>query len=290
MSLSIKTWGRFSSFLREPSPRLNMKRIGLIAGNKKFPLLIAASARQKGCEIIAIAIKGDTCPKLKKLVDKIYWLKLSEFSKMFEIFKSENIDEVIMAGQISPFRLFSKEINKSPDLREILANLKDKKADSLFGAVAQKLESHGLKLLDSTTFIQEYLPKKGMLTKIEPDFDTWEDIYFGLKLAKAVADLGIGQTVAVKSKAIVAVEAFEGTDNLIRRSAKIGRGRVVIVKVSKPKQDMRFDIPVVGLNTVKNLVKAKAKCLAFEAGKTLFIDQEESVKLADKKGISIVAV
>lgn len=267
-----------------------MKRIGLIAGNRKFPLLFAKSARGKGCEIIAVAIKGDTCPKLRKLVDKIYWLKLSEFEKMFDIFKAEGIDGVVMAGQISPVRLFSREIQKSPALKEILNNLKDKKADSLFGAVAQKLEASGLKLLDSTTFIEEYLPKKGTLTKLEPDFNTWEDIYFGLNLARAVANLDIGQTVAVKSKAIVAVEAFEGTDNLILRSAKIGRGKVVIVKVSKPKQDMRFDIPVVGLNTVKNLVKAKAKCLAFEAGKTLFIDRAESIRLADRKGISIVAV
>ncbi|HNW39105.1 MAG TPA: UDP-2,3-diacylglucosamine diphosphatase LpxI [Candidatus Omnitrophota bacterium] len=267
-----------------------MKKIGLIAGNRKFPLLFAASARKKGCKIIAVAIKGDTSPKLKKLVDKIYWLKLSEFRKMFDIFKSEAVEGVVMAGQISPRRLFSKETQFSPELKQILDTLKDKKADTLFGAVAQRLEAAGLTLLDSTTFVEEYLPKKSTLTKLEPDFDTWEDIYFGLSLAKAVASLDIGQTVAVKSKAIVAVEAFEGTDNLIRRSGKVGRGKVVIVKVSKPKQDMRFDIPVVGLNTVKNLVRAKCKCLAFEAGKTLFIDRKESIRLADKKGLIIVAV
>ncbi len=267
-----------------------MKRIGLIAGNRKFPLLFAASAKRKGCEIIAIAIKGDTSPKIKKLVDKIYWLRLSEFSKMFDILKAEKVDGVVMAGQVSPHRLFSKEINRSKELKQILQNLKDKKTDTLFGAVAQKLEAAGLSLLDSTLFIEEYLPQKGTLTKCQPDFNTWEDVYFGLNLAKAVADLDIGQTVAVKSKAIVAVEAFEGTDHLIRRAGKIGRGKIVIVKVSKPKQDMRFDIPVIGLNTIKNLVKARAKCLAFEAGKTLFIDKEESVSLADKRGISIVAV
>jgi len=267
-----------------------MKKIGLIAGNRKFPLLFAAAARKKGCSIVAIAIKGDTSPKLKKLVDKIYWIGLSEFQKIFEIFKSEAVEGVVMAGQISPHRLFSKEINKSAELKEILQGLKDKKTDTLFGAVAQKLEAAGLSLLDSTTFIEEYLPKKGTLTKHQPDFNTWEDVYFGLSLAKAVASLDIGQTVAVKSKAIVAVEAFEGTDNLIRRAGKIGRGRIVIVKVSKPRQDMRFDIPVIGLNTIKNLVKAKARCLAFEAGKTLLIDREESIRLADKKGISIVAL
>jgi len=266
-----------------------MKKIGLIAGNRKFPLLFAASAQKKDCKIIAIAIKGDTSPKLKKFVDKIYWLRLSEFPKMFEIFKAEAVEAVVMAGQISPRRLFSQETQRCPQLKQILETLKDKKADTLFGAVAQRLEAAGLTLLDSTTFIEEYLPKKGTLTKQEPDFNTWEDVYFGLSLAKAVANLDIGQTVAVKSKAIVAVEAFEGTDNLIRRAGKIGRG-VVIVKVSKPKQDMRFDIPVIGLNTIKNLVKARCSCLALEAGKTLFIDQEESVRLAGRRGISIVAV
>lgn len=267
-----------------------MQKIGLIAGNRKFPLLFAQEARKKGCLIVAVAIKGDTSRKLKNLVDKIYWIGLAEFQKMFDIFKNEAVEGVVMAGQISPRRLFSKEIDKSPELKQILQSLKDKKTDTLFGAVAQKLEAEGLALLDSTTFVEEYLPKKGTLTKRQPDFDTWEDIYFGLSLARAVASLDIGQAVAVKSKTIVAVEAFEGTDNLIRRSAKIGCGNIIIVKVSKPKQDMRFDIPVIGLNTVKNLVKAHVKCLAFEAGKTLFLDQKESISLADKKGISIVAV
>ena len=267
-----------------------MEKIGLIAGNRKFPLLFAASAKKKGYTVIAVAIKGDTSPALKKLVDKIYWISLAEFHKIFAIFKSEGVKDVVMAGQISPVRLFSKEINRSAELKQILTSLKDKKADTLFGAVAQRLESEGFNLLDSTALIEEYLPKKGTLTKLQPDFDTWENIYFGLNLAKAVADLDIGQTVAVKSKAIVAVEAFEGTDNLIRRAGKIGRGKIVIVKVSKPKQDMRFDVPVIGLKTIKSLARARAGCLAFEAEKTLFIDKEKSLKLADKKGISIVAV
>jgi len=267
-----------------------IKKIGLIAGNRKFPLLFAACAKKNGCKVVAIAIKGDTSWKLKKLVDKVYWLRLAEFEKIFDIFKAEAVEGVVMAGQISPRRLFSRETQSSPQLRQLLEALKDKRADTLFGAVAKKLEAAGLSLLDSTTFIGEYLPQKGTLTKQEPDFSAWEDIYFGLNLAKAVANLDIGQTVAVKSKAIVAVEAFEGTDNLIRRSGKVGRGKVVIVKVSKPKQDMRFDIPVIGLNTVKSLVKARCRCLAFEAGKTLFIDQEKSIRLADRHGIAIVAV
>ncbi len=262
----------------------------MIAGNRKFPLIFAEGARRKGYSVIAIALKGDTSSSLERLADKTYWLKLSEFNKIFEIFKAEGVKDVVMAGQVSPARLFSREVAGSEVLKEILSALKDKRADTLFGAVAGKLESSGFNLLDSTTFVQEYLPVKGTLTRIQPDFDTWEDVYFGLNLAKAVAELDIGQTVAVKSKAIVAVEAFEGTDRLILRSGKIGRGKVVIVKVSKPKQDMRFDVPVIGLRTVANLARAHAKCLAFEAGKTIFIDRERSVRLADKKRISIVAV
>lgn len=267
-----------------------MKKIGLIAGNRKFPLLFAQAAKKKGYSIVAIAIRGETSPSLKRIVDKIYWISLSQFSRMFEIFKKEEISDVVMAGQISPGRLFSKEVNQDKELKEILESIKDKRADTIFGKIADKLKEAGLRLLDSTTFIDDFLPQKGTLTKCGPDLACWDDIYFGLNLAKAVANLDIGQTVAVKSKAIIAVEALEGTDNLIRRAGKIAHSGITVVKVSKPAQDMRFDIPVVGLNTVKNLIKAQARCLAIEAGKTLFIDRQESVKLADKKGIVIVAV
>jgi UDP-2,3-diacylglucosamine hydrolase len=267
-----------------------MEKIGLIAGNRKLPLIVASALKKNNFYTVAIAIKQDTSCKLKKLVDKIYWIGLEEFSSLFEIFKKEGIDKVIMSGQISPRRLFSKEIEKNEELKSLLKGIKDKKADTIFGAVAQKLKESGLELLDSTTFIKGLLPKKGTLTRQEPDFSEWEDIYFGLDLAKEIAYLDIGQTVAVKSKAVVAVEALEGTDNLIRRAGRIVRRGIIIVKVSKPKQDMRFDMPVVGLITVKNLIKAGARCLAIEADKTLFIDRETAIGLADRKGISIVAV
>ncbi len=267
-----------------------MDKIGLIAGNRKFPLLVASAAKKKGYAIVAVAVKGDTSPQLKKKVDKIYWLGLSEFSRMFEIFKKEGISKVIMAGQISPRRLFSGEITKDAGLKKLLEGIKDKKADTIFGAIAQKLSESGVELLSSTTFLEDYMPEKCSLTKHAPDFSLWEDIYFGLHLAKAIAYLDIGQTVAVKDKAIVAVEALEGTDNLIKRAGRITGGGATVVKVSKPMQDLRFDIPVVGLNTVKNLIKTDAACLAIEAGKTLFIDKEQSLKLANKKRLAIVAV
>lgn len=265
-----------------------MEKIGLIAGNRKFPLIFSAAARKNGFSVVAVAIKGDTSRGLIKLVDKIYWLGLDEFSRVFKVFKDEGITKVVMAGQISPRRLFSKEINKDPALADLLKSIRNKKADTIFGAIAQKLKEAGLTLLDSTTFIKDFLPAKGILTRVAPDSSLWEDIYFGLDLAKAVAALDIGQTVAVKDKAVVAVEALEGTDNLIRRAGMIARGGITVAKVSKPMQDMRFDIPVVGPGTIKNLIKAKAKSLVIEADKTLFIDKEESLRLADKHKICIV--
>lgn len=239
---------------------------------------------------MAIAIKADTCRCLSRYVDKIYWLGLNEFSRMFEIFKKEGVIKVVMAGQISPRRLFSKEVEQDPELSSLLASVKDKRADTIFGAIAGLLREAGLELSSSVSFLGDFFPKKGTLTKIEPSAEIWEDIRFGMELAKSVAYLDIGQSIAVKSGAVVAVEALEGTDNLIRRSGRLGRAGITVVKVSKPKQDERFDVPVVGLNTVKNLIKSGAKCLAIEADRVLFIDKEESIKLADKKGLSIVAV
>ncbi|MCX5710738.1 MAG: UDP-2,3-diacylglucosamine diphosphatase LpxI [Candidatus Omnitrophica bacterium] len=266
-----------------------MERLGLIAGNRKFPLIFAEGARRKGYAVVAIAIKKDTSPELKNLVDKIYWLGLSDFSSMFEIFKKEGVKNVVMAGQISPVRLFSKEISKDPLLKEILATVKNKKADTIFRAIADKLKERGFNLIDSTMFMEDYFPKKGLLIGENPSPEIWGDINFGVELAKEMGRLDVGQTVAVKDKAIAAVEALEGTDSLIRRAGKIARG-FTLVKVSKPNQDNRFDIPVVGLNTVKNLVRSGARCLAIEAGKTLFIDKGEALRLARRKGLIVVAV
>ncbi|MDD5254988.1 MAG: UDP-2,3-diacylglucosamine diphosphatase LpxI [Candidatus Omnitrophica bacterium] len=267
-----------------------MKKIGLIAGNRKFPLLFSAAAKKQGYYIAAVAIKGDTSWRLKKSCDKVYWLGLHEFSRMFDIFKKEGVSKIVMAGQISPRRLFSPEVTRDPVLKSLLEGIKDKRADTIFGAIAAKLKDAGFELLDSTTFLGEYLAPQGVLTRRQPSFREWEDIYFGMDLAKAVAYLDIGQTVAVKDKAIVGVEAMEGTDNLIRRAGLIARQGMLIVKVSKPKQDMRFDIPVVGLRTIKAVIKAGGTCLTIEAGKTLFIDRKASIALADKKGIAVVAV
>ena len=267
-----------------------MEKIGLIAGNRRFPIIFAQAAKQKGHSIVAVAIKGDTSTRISAIADKVYWLRLSEFPKLFELFKKEGINKVVMAGQISPHRLFSKEVQRSNALSDILDSIQDKRADTIFGAIAEKLRAAGLELLSSSTFVENLFPKQGALSKRSPRFKEWEDVYFGLELAKEIAFLDIGQTVAVKHKAIVAVEALEGTDNLIRRAGTLARGGITVVKVSKPKQDMRFDVPVVGVNTIKTLIRARAVCLAIEAHKTLFLDQEASIRLADRNGLAVVAV
>lgn len=252
--------------------------------------MVSQQARKQGVSVITAAVKGETSPAIKKFSDKVFWFSLGEFSRMFEVFKSEGVQQVIMAGQISPYRLFSREVKENREIQELLASIKDRKANSIFYALARRLNEAGLELIDSTTFVKDFLPKKGVLTKNKPSDVEWEDIKFGIDLAYKIAELDIGLSVGVKFKAILAVEALEGTDNLIRRAGFLARSGVVIAKVSRPNQDMRFDIPVIGLNTVKTLIGAKARCLAIESGKTLFIDMEPSLALADRKNLSIVAV
>lgn len=267
-----------------------MEKIGLIAGNRRFPLLVAQQARQQGVSVITCAVKGDTDPAIRKFSDKLFWVPLAEFQLMFEHFRKEGVKQVIMAGQISPYRLFSREVQESRQIQELLSAIQDRKANTIFAGIAAKLALAGMELIDSTTFVKEYLPQKGVLTQRRPTDQENEDIKFGISLAHKVADLDIGLSVGIKQKAIVAVEALEGTDNLIRRAGALARGGVVIAKVSRPNQDMRFDIPVIGLGTVKTLVSAKASCLAIEAGKTLFLDMRASLALADRKKLAIVAV
>lgn len=268
-----------------------MAKIGLIAGSKRFPLIFAQAARVKGYEVVVFAVKGDAARSIGRCADKVVWLGLSEFGRLGELMRREGITEAVMAGQIKPRRLFSAEVMRDAGLRELLHGIKDNRADTIFSAVIGHLEkSGGVRFLNSTLFLEDMLPARGLLCGPEPSARQLEDIDFGFKLAKEAAGLDIGQTVAVKSKAIVGIEAFEGTDNLIRRAGKLSGRGFTVVKVSKPRQDPRFDIPVVGMGTVKTLLRCGAGCLAIEAGKTLFIDKEASLPLAQKNGLIITAV
>jgi DUF1009 family protein len=194
-----------------------------------------------------------------------------------------------MAGQVRHKTLFDKAIKIDTKMQELLDSVKDKKTDSLIGAVAKRLEAIGVKLLDSTTFLSDSLAEKGVLTKSSPAKKVLYDVEFGRKIAKSIAALDIGQTIVVKDRAVLAVESIEGTDEAIRRGAKYGKENIVVIKVSKPDQDMRFDIPIIGPSTIKLLGELKAACISIEANKTLIIDKGETIRLANDAGVSIVA-
>lgn len=264
------------------------RRIGLIAGNGTLPLLTAIGAKKKNIEVIAAAFYQETNPRLKKIVDKIYWLNIGELEKLAEIFRKENIDTAIMSGQIRHTFLFA-DLPIDSELRKLLNSVKDKKTDSLLSAVAGWLKDKGITLMNSTEFLQDYMPAGGVKTKISPTDKEWEDIKFGINIAKHLGAADIGQTVVVKDKMVLAVESIEGTDQTILRGGRFARKDAVIVKASKPSQDLRFDVPVIGPRTINNLRKVKAKILAYEADETIVIDEAVCIKTADRNNICMVA-
>ncbi|MBN3037802.1 MAG: UDP-2,3-diacylglucosamine diphosphatase LpxI, partial [Candidatus Omnitrophica bacterium] len=213
-----------------------------------------------------------------------------DLKKFFDILKKENLKNVVMAGQIRPSHIFAKDVVMDDNLKNFLKRVKDKRADSLLGGIAKILRRMGVRLLDSTTFLKDHLVQRGFLTEIEPSAAQEADIRFGLKIAKHIAALDIGQTVVVKDKAILAIEAIEGTDETIKRGGGLCNGGAIVVKVSKPKQDMRFDIPLVGPKTIDSLSQAQCAVLAMEAGKTLFLNKQECIEQAEQKKICLVGI
>ncbi|NIM03364.1 UDP-2,3-diacylglucosamine diphosphatase LpxI [bacterium] len=269
--------------------KIENRKIGLIAGNGKFPLIFAQEAKRVGAEVVALAIKKETSPRLQNLVDRIHWVNVGQLGDLIEICKKEGITRAVMAGQVRHTRLFS-QVKLDARAMALLAGVKDKKANSLLGAVADELLREGIELMDSATYLSHLLPSPGILTRRKPTQREWRDIEFGHKMAKEIAGLDIGQTVVVKDQAVLAVEGMEGTDRTIKRGGRLGRGDVVVVKVSKPEQDRRFDLPIVGERTVEVLKQAKAKVLAFSARNTILLDREKVVKSANQNGISLVAI
>jgi DUF1009 family protein len=269
--------------------KIENRKIGLIAGNGKFPLIFAQEAKRVGAEVVALAIKKETSPSLQNLVDRIHWVNVGQLGDLIEICKKEGITRAVMAGQVRHTRLFS-QVKLDARAMALLAGVKDKKANSLLGAVADELLREGIELMDSATYLSHLLPSPGILTRRKPTQREWRDIEFGHKMAKEIASLDIGQTVVVKDQAVLAVEGMEGTDRAIKRGGRLGRGDVVVVKVSKPQQDRRFDLPIVGERTVEVLKQAKAKVLAFSARNTILLDREKVVKSANQNGLSLVAI
>jgi len=268
---------------------INTSGWGLIAGNGRFPFLVLEGARSQGIEMAVIAIKEEAAPELEEQTKRLHWVSLGELSKTIELLHKEGVTQAVMAGQVKHTKIFSA-IRPDWKLAKVLFSLSRKNTDALIAAVAKVLEDEGIRLVDSTLFLQPLVPEAGVLTQRVPSESEVADMEYGLSVARQIAGMDIGQTVVISDKACVAVEAMEGTDETISRAARLAAGKqLVVVKVSKPKQDMRFDVPVVGLPTIEQMRACGATALAVDAGRTLFFDREKLIELANQAGIAIQA-
>lgn len=260
---------------------------GLIAGNGRFPFLVIDGARKAGESLFVVAIKEETDSDIESAADDLKWLGIGKLGAMIAYFKKRGVTKVMMAGQVKHIQLFSGAI---PDLKmvKMLWNLPRRNTDSLIGGIAAEMEKENIQLIDSTHFIKDRLAPEGVLTKRSPNDAEIGNIEYGIGIANEIARLDLGQTIAVRSKACIAIEAMEGTDAVIARAGELAKGKITIVKVAKPDQDMRFDVPVVGLPTISTMIEAGATCLSVTEGKTLIFDREEMIALADKNRIAIV--
>src|SRR5690348_6629064 len=272
-----------------PQTDTNTASWGLIAGNGRFPFLVLEGARSQGIDMTVIALKEEASPELDQAAKRVHWVSLGELSRTIDLMHQEGVTQAMMAGQVKHNKIFSA-IRPDWKLAKLLFSLPRKNTDALIGAVARVLEDEGIRLVDSTLFLKPLLPEAGVLTRRAPNEHEAEDIAYGRGLAQQIARMDIGQTVVISDRACVAVEAMEGTDEVIARAARIAAGKpLVVVKVSKPAQDMRFDVPVVGLPTVEQMRAAGATALAVDAGRTLLFDRAKLIELADASGIAIQA-
>ena len=265
--------------------------IGLIAGNGRFPFLVLQGARSLGHDVTVVAIKEEAFPELETTAREagadLHWVSLGHLGKCIKILKSAGVSRAVMAGQVKHVKIFSGIV---PDLTllSVLTRLKARNTDALISAVADVMKGEGIELIDSTAFLEPLLAREGVLTDRQPSDEDVQDFAFGYRMADAIAALDIGQTVAVKHKAVVAVEAMEGTDEVIGRAGHLAGPGVRIIKVAKPKQDMRFDVPVIGIATIQAMRVAGAVALSVDAGRTLVLDGQHVFASANEAGISIV--
>jgi UDP-2,3-diacylglucosamine hydrolase len=286
-------------------------KLGLIAGNGRFPFLLLDAARAEGLPVVVAAIQEETDPEMDRRAEAdsgitVYWLSLGELSRLIETFHKEGVRKAVMAGQVKHKQIFSS-IRPDWRLAKLLLSLRTRNTDMLLGAVAKVLGDEGIELISSTAFLEPLLAAEGVLTARAPNGDERKNIEYGLQVARAVAGFDIGQTVVVAAQACVAVEAMEGTDATIERAGRLMQSldddppddaaaepsilarRLTVVKVAKPNQDMRFDVPVIGTATVEAMIRAGASCLSVEAGRTLLFDREALLARAAEAGIAIVA-
>lgn len=265
------------------------ERIGLIAGNGRFPIIFAENAKRLGYAISAVAHIGETEPELERYVERIHWIEIGQFNKLIQALKGDGVRQAVMLGGIKKTHVFT---TVRPDLRAlaVASRLKQLKDDAILREVAIELENEGIQIRESTFGLRGILVEEGSLTKRSPSKKEWEDIRYGWEMALEIGRLDIGQCVVVKDRVVVAVEAVEGTDEAIRRGGVLAREGAVVVKRSKPQQDLRFDLPAVGPTTVEAMSSVKASVLALEADRSVLLDREETLRKAEQAGISIVGL
>jgi DUF1009 family protein len=265
-------------------------QIGIIAGMGELPVIIAKDARERGYKVITVALETLASLEMDSVSDEIRWVNPGKFGELIDILKKHQIKEAIMAGKVPKSLLFKSKI--TPDLRavKLLFSIKDKSDDAILNAITKELAGEGIEIIDTTKFSPHLLTPVGCLTRKKPDEEQWKDIEFGWKIAKEIGKLDIGQTVVIKGKAVMAIEAIEGTDEAILRGGKWAGDGAVVVKVSKPQQDMRMDVPAVGPDTLKSMENVNAKVLALEAHRSMIVDRETVIRAAESAGIVIVGI
>ena len=265
------------------------EKIGIIAGGGQLPLLFAKAAGREGLAVFAAAHEGETDNELVNLVSGLQWVRLGQLGRIIKFFKQQGVDRAVMVGSITKTNIF-RDIR--PDLKGLgLWNkINVKQDDTILRAVAEGLAKEGIEVVASTRYLPELLFPKGVLTRKKPSQGQQDDIRFGWQMARTVGDLDIGQCVVVRNQTVLAVEAIEGTDAAIKRGGMLGKEKSVVIKLRKPNQDLRFDLPAVGITTISSMLEAKAAVLAVEAGHTLLFDRDDLVEAADKSGIVVVGV
>lgn len=264
-----------------------MIKYGLIAGNGQFPFLVLDGARKQGVELSVVAIKEETDKKMEAVAADVTWVGIGQLGKMISFFKERGVTQAMMAGQVKHVQLFSGAM---PDVRmvKMLWKLPRRNTVALIGGVAAEMAKEGIELIDSTYFLQDHLAPAGHITKRKPSDQELENIKYGLDIAAEIVRLDLGQTIVVRGSACVAIEAMEGTDATIRRAGELANGKLTVIKVAKPDQDMRFDVPVIGVPTIETMIAAGATCLSVTAGKTLIFDRDHAIDLANRNKIAII--
>lgn len=266
-----------------------MSNIGIIAGNSRFPFLVAEEIKKQNQPFIVIALKEEADKDIENICDKVYWASIGKLQKIIDIFKENDVKTAIMVGQVKHAKIYSA-ITMDFRAMKLMGSLLNKKTDTILGAVVKEFEKDGISFLPSHIYLKHLLAQKGLIVGKKLNSAETKDVEFGFKIAKGIAGFDIGQTVVVKDKSVLAVESIEGTDECIKRAYGLGGENAIVVKVAKPNQDFRFDVPVIGTRTINTLKENKIRAMAIEAGSTLILDKDEVIKKAKELDVTIIGL